>query len=142
MQQRGNLRASSKLPFSFIKETNRSFLLLLLLPLRDQTIPSDLLPTWNECNIRTGCENTNSCEQCQGWCKTDANCRGPMVCYKREFNRFMPLGCAGTPDDQVDYCVLPGDGIGYYPPNREKDPQAIGCADDPGGCPICRGECP
>lgn len=58
------------------------------------------------------CTAENPCVECQGDCKSDSDCHGDLVCYKKvsrarsEQDARVP-GCAGLDFSKTDWCISP-----------------------------------
>jgi hypothetical protein len=46
-------------------------------------------------------------EHCHGDCDTDAHCKAGYKCHQQDMHSPVP-GCAGVPDEAMDYCVRDG----------------------------------
>lgn len=55
--------------------------------------------------IRT-CTVDSPCDECQGDCRYDLDCKGDLVCFQKDPNVPIP-GCLGNDASRTDWCVNP-----------------------------------
>ena len=60
-------------------------------------------------NIKKHCSPDDLCDQCEGDCQNDKDCKGNLVCYQKNKKTTTVPGCAGTTTSKTDWCVDPND---------------------------------
>jgi len=57
--------------------------------------------------MKVGGNPSELLRKCEGDCDSDSDCRNNLKCWQREMGDALPLGCAGQPYKNWDYCYEP-----------------------------------